>query len=1602
MDAENGSGLSVGDGALAGESHDNSAASQSRTTFPPDAENSTKSNLSSRVPTGKSDADFQKSRGSSFGSKVLSKVFSSSEIRHDVKKDDIKTRRGIFEYLSTFLLDEDMQEHLQLTRRAFVSLGLFTIVTSVILFLAFFFANGKCSTSAVLTLEPTGENCTTTLFSQTADYELDTNGVFRGQPNFVLNQGLIKVKLKGYEGSDEEFSRDLDQALSLLREETERVGRMDAVRTMQRLLHVEGHLPDRHMLVVWNIDPGNLLRSQFDRIENIVLYRGQEELSIVDNPALCTHSFERVFISSAPILPNSAESYATVRIKISANSAEDSALVEPPVWRVSEGVDSCEVDLEPSRETSDAFGSVLGVFSRKQLSTDEESFVLAFDVLQTYTISQCNEEGSATCDIESTTSPAGYELFYSDALEKYAFRDTIAVGEGDNKQIVVVPEIGPHPGIPECNQCEDASTDPSMAEICQRNAAVLLKYYEVDVDEQPQYIQSAYLVLRTRDIWNAKYGTEQIHCGVENLLRPIDVQNDVTIPFATSSGVFECDVVVCKSIIERLGTAEAVAELFLILVLGVIAILYIIVTAFKNLPRSKRGIFFGAVGETFASEEIKEVMGKSLGLRIAISIALIAAVLATFICFLVIPETCQPLETLSFEAQTDNNANCTEVLLTQNRELVIDNNQNFANTPDFSPGSAFHTVLLRSYSTDGSSFTEDLRTTKIALNEELSAADEDQLDSIVKHELLLFSSANPVQGVTLRYNFENLAAGSISSPGSVDVLVRAGSDGCYAALETNLEYGRIGLLRRESPLLGFSIREVRSFFDVDQTPFNPCFESAAAFEEALDTLVADFERVSGGSSPFRIDIFMADLILVDACNRPQYAGVCQNTVVPGRADIVQVGDGRFGLVWPTNVGFIGVAEIVSECPQCSEAAFDICDRFELAVSLVDQETGESPFEILFKFSTELPLNGLGTVSTERCSVQDVLLDPAIALEAPFETSSDLYSCQYEVCSSWISRLGTSFADTDFILELVEIGIAIIFLIVGLSALSNWRGLVVKTLPSKTRNFLTLTWAFLIGAFLLMAFVGLFAGFFVLNGECTTSTTLTVQETGDSCDQVMLRQDGTFVLDTNGRFNREAGFNGRNALFQLQFLGYRATESELRASVSTLLTSFRELLESVEGTDLINVYRTLIFNPVSVPGKEGRIVIAANINHQFITRWVNVESSEANTDQGSFPLEAIWFTDEQKTTIDTDLDQCLSESSVVRARVTEEEVETLVKVITMEKSAVALEPNTCLNNGFVEAFAGATVLRSFVPSKDTTSSFEETDDLHVSFDSAQVFGLDFCNKNPSNCESRIRPPESISEGRNTVTIPASWEFLRSLYDEESGLYGFKWETGNNVDANGAERKFFVVPTWSVPTGCECENPDRTQSCAKQINLVLRYYSLAEGEPLEYVTSFAKKIDMTGLWNSVGSGSSLHCDLSVMTGALGDEEIRAISEGPLTQFETDLEIFQCEQTLCAAGVERFGDSYALAKLIIVCLIFCIVFVVLVMEFRYSESKDVEPATMASVDSEVESISGDYIDPENGDVELREADDHISPETSDHIPTSGSVPNRNRATKSVRIVD
>jgi len=1125
----------------------------------------------------------------------------------------------------------------------------------------------------------------------------------------------------------------------------------------------------------------------------------------------------------------------------------------------------------------------------------------------------------------------------------------------------------------------------------------------VDVDEQPQYVQSAYLVLRTRDIWNSKYGTEQIHCGVENLLRPIDVQNDITIPFATSSGVFECDVVVCKSIIERLGTAEAVAELFLILMLGIIALLYICVTAYKNLPRSKRGILFGAVSETFASEEMKEVMEKSLGLRIAISVALIGAVIATFVCFLVIPETCQPLETLSFEPQTDNNANCTEVLLTQNRELVLDNNQNFANTPEFSPGSAFHTVLLRRYSTDGSDFSEDLRTTKIALNEELSATDEDQLDSIVKHELLLFSSANPVQGVTMRYNFENLAAGSISSPGSVDVLVRAGGDGCYATLETNLEYGRIGLLRRDSPLLGFSIREVRSFFGVDQAPFEPCFESDSAFREALDTLVEDFERVSGGSSPFRIDIFMADLILVDACNRPQYAEVCENEVVPSRADIVKAADGRFGLVWPTNTDFVGVAEIVSECPQCSEAAFDICDRFELTVGLVDKETGESPFEILFKFSTELPLNGLGTVSTERCSVQDVLLDPEIALDVPFETSSDLYSCQYEVCSSWISRVGTSFADTDFILELVEIGIGIIFLIVGLTALSNWRGLVTKTLPGRTRNFLTITWAFLIGSFLLLAFVGLFAGFFVLNGECTTSTSLTVQETGDSCDQVMLRQDGTFLLDTNGRFNREAGFSGRNALFRLQFLGYRATESELRASVSVLLTSFRELLESVEGTDLINVYRTFLFNPVKVPGKEGSIQMAANIDNQFIARWVNVESAEANSGLGSFPLESIWFTDERKTTFDEDLDQCNSESSVVRARVTEEEVETLVKVVTMDKSAVALEPNTCLNSGLTDAFDGATVLRSFVPSQDTTNSFEETEDLHVSFDSAQVFGLDFCNKDPSNCESRIRDPEPISEGRNTVTIPASWEFFRSLYDEESGLYGFKWETGSNVDANGEERKFFVVPNLSVPRGCECENPDRIQSCSKQVNLVLQYYTLAEGQPLEYVTSFAKKIDMTGLWNSVGSGSSLHCDLSVITDALGDEEIRAISEGPLAQFETDLEIFQCEQTICAAGVERFGDSYALAKLIIVCLTFAIVFVVLVMEFRASGSKKEEQQeTMASADSDVENVSGDYIEPENGDEEFPEGDDHISPETSDHVVTSVSVPHRNRATKSVRIVD
>lgn len=107
------------------------------------------------------------------------------------------------------------------------------------------------------------------------------------------------------------------------------------------------------------------------------------------------------------------------------------------------------------------------------------------------------------------------------------------------------------------------------------------------------------------------------------------------------------------------------------------------------------------------------------------------------------------------------------------------------------------------------------------------------------------------------------------------------------------------------------------------------------------------------------------------------------------------------------------------------------------------------------------------------------------------------------------------------------------------------------------------------AFVLAAAVGMLAGFFVLFGACQESTMLSTTPKSDgSCEQIMIQQDGQYILDTDSRWSTQDGHNPRKALFRISFSDYDNNEKDHRENLRVLLRTARSLVENMRGKDFL--------------------------------------------------------------------------------------------------------------------------------------------------------------------------------------------------------------------------------------------------------------------------------------------------------------------------------------------------------------------------------------------------------------------------------------------------
>lgn len=113
----------------------------------------------------------------------------------------------------------------------------------------------------------------------------------------------------------------------------------------------------------------------------------------------------------------------------------------------------------------------------------------------------------------------------------YLYRTNVQGNNG--KRIFVIPQMNTHPGVDFCQDCSKLLPEEGrreQQELCQRNSAILLHFYDAEngLDSGLAYSRSAYFLVYTRNIWNAVYTNAATHCAVD--VRIPDTSRTLDLP----------------------------------------------------------------------------------------------------------------------------------------------------------------------------------------------------------------------------------------------------------------------------------------------------------------------------------------------------------------------------------------------------------------------------------------------------------------------------------------------------------------------------------------------------------------------------------------------------------------------------------------------------------------------------------------------------------------------------------------------------------------------------------------------------------------------------------------------------------------------------------------------------------------------------------------------------------------------------------------------------------------------------------------------------------------------------------------------------------------
>lgn len=126
----------------------------------------------------------------------------------------------------------------------------------------------------------------------------------------------------------------------------------------------------------------------------------------------------------------------------------------------------------------------------------------------------------------------------------------------------------------------------------------------------------------------------------------VEKRTSASAPFQTEQSIYECTIPVCRSILERIGTAYAASELFAVIVFFIIFAISLVVFAVKQIAVRKRDAFIGALSDMLLERELRSIFNSPIA-AVLVGLTLLLGVVACYFCFFFIPPSCQTIETFS-------------------------------------------------------------------------------------------------------------------------------------------------------------------------------------------------------------------------------------------------------------------------------------------------------------------------------------------------------------------------------------------------------------------------------------------------------------------------------------------------------------------------------------------------------------------------------------------------------------------------------------------------------------------------------------------------------------------------------------------------------------------------------------------------------------------------------------------------------------------------------------------------------------------------------------------------------------------------------------------